>query len=140
MLHNNAALSSFEDFSHLQSLHALEVVGTPISNFSGLEFVESLEVLEISENPDLVDFNGLDRLTQVTSRLFIENNPSLTDLGGLEAIRRIDGFMEVRGNIVLENFCGLESLFREGAVSSFTAADNAYNPTAEDIVSGNCKP
>ena len=69
----------------------------------------------------------------------ISNNILLTNLDGLENLIQIDYALHISSNIALTDFCGLENLFINGVGPSFyTVENNAYNPTQQDIIDGNC--
>lgn len=98
------------------------------------------ETLYITNNPYLINLIGLSNLTRIgefatNGGLLIENNSTLTNLNGLENLTSVE-YLTINDNESLTDFCGLQNLDLIDFDVNFTG--NAYNPTKEDLESGNC--
>ena len=84
-----------------------------ISTVSGFSSLEECGVIGISWNAGLSNLSGFSNLNTVQS-IYISNNEILTD------------------------FCGLEDVLQTNSEIEYSVLGNAYNPTIEQITSGNC--
>lgn len=98
----------------------------------------------IDSNESLINLTGLESLTTIENDLEIFSNNSLTSLTGLENLTTIDGSIDIGNfndpNSSLSNFCALTNLYTNGnyGVNATLIQGNAYNPTVQDIIDGNC--
>lgn len=100
-----------------------------------------IDNLYIIENFNLNTLEGLDSLKTITGSLFRIDRNAITNLDGLanlQSITNLDLF-SITGNNELTDFCGLrkgmESIPENLYLSIYF---NAYNPTREAIINGNC--
>lgn len=64
---------------------------------------------------------------------------SITDLNPLIELVEVTGSLTIRYNTSLVDFYGLQTLLiQDGIIGDLTVSDNAYNPTLQDILDGNC--
>jgi hypothetical protein len=131
----------------LSGLNALENIGGNPNDF---------QTLDIHSNAELVNLEGLNNLSSIGLSGYISyirfgDNPKLLNLDALSALNEINSEFyfdtivlysveDVRGNDMLSDFCGVQGLFNSG---NFNPANifisyNAYNPTVQDIIDGNC--
>ena len=83
--------------------------------------------------------SGFKNLTSI-GRLTISNNWGILDLNGLSNISNCKGAITITNNNELSSFCGIKSLIQNVAfTSTFTAKENFYNPTKQDVIDGNCE-
>jgi hypothetical protein len=130
-------------------------------NFSGLEGIRELASpgplndLTIDNNSQLQDLNALQNLTVIGSEnsdaltfMIIQNNDNLANLDGLMSLEAVygdvtigsyidDGNLEL-GNENLTDFCGIFNLVNNGLFNDVNVFNNAFNPTNQDIIDGNC--
>lgn len=92
----------------------------------------------ILANSLLKDMLGFSNIGEIGKNLTLKNN-DLRSLAGLEALEWVDGKVEVTGNVKLVDLCALRYLLDRGAVN-VSITGNAFNPTVQDIRSGNCSP
>lgn len=158
-IRDNDNLSSFNGLNNLERAAWLEVSTNP-----NLEEVSSLSKLQIVfdnlvfwNNPKLRSLQGLEGLTSVRRLTIagsevlnnldalqnittlgdfdIVNNPSLTILTPFQALEKIDRFT-ADGNAALTDFCGIANV---DIRVNYWVLDNAFNPSQEDLVNGNCR-
>lgn len=146
------------NFPNCTSIHARLIVGNPtsmvgtnISDLSGLAGVQETDGLIIQNNPILDDLNGLQNLKRINGDLIINNNLELdgvnhltslqgrlkslsivgngeiNDLSGLENISLSGGDLAIEHNPALLSLTGL------GSISSVYLLRIGYNPLLTDI-------
>jgi len=64
----------------------------------------------------------------------------VSNLDGLSNLTSVESpWIDIIGNTFLSNFCGLNELIINGGYNgNLTTYDNAYNPSKQDIIDGNC--
>ncbi len=87
------------------------------------------EVL-ISGGDDITNFDGLNMITSIGSRLVIENCVGLHNLSGLANLINIDGGFNIIGNNLLYNFEGLNNLTSIGGYFGIYANDSLSDLTS----------
>lgn len=146
---NNESLQSIEQLANLTiTNHNLEIIDNPLLNsLEGLEGITSVGGhLYIRFNDDLTSLNGLNNLTTVEFNIKISQNDLLISLDGLEnLISVVNGRINIGKdgsdfipNDNLADFCALTNLFTNGTYGFVEIDHNAYNPTVQDIIDGNC--
>ena len=156
-------LNSFEGFNNLQSLNIdLSFVDLHVNNFqgfdglttcrsinisnmSGLQTLSGFESLEyvtetinISACSGIVNFDGFPSLIS-TGGLTINNLYALSNLGVLSHVTTIENDLVIIENNSLTDLCGIQSLLvNDGLGGTYLVFNNAYNPTQQDIIDGNC--
>lgn len=163
LLQNLPNINNFEGFNNIQSLSIdLNIVDLQIVDFQGFNGLTTCKAINMSELVYLQSFNGFDSLENIDESIsigdcpFIENFdgfPNLITSGGitinnLYSLTTISGFQNlttiVNDLVIIENnsltdFCGLQTLFiNDGLGGSYEVYNNAYNPTQQDIIDGNC--
>jgi hypothetical protein len=149
-IQGNEALQTITQLANLTTAnHNLEIIDNPSLN--SLEGLEGITVvpgdLYIRWNDDLTSLNGLNNLTIVSYHIKISQNDLLTSLDGLENLIStgsnssinigVDG-SDIIPNYSLTDFCALTNLFTNGTYGFVEIDHNAYNPTVQDIIDGNC--
>ncbi|MEM5566065.1 hypothetical protein WNY78_13165 [Psychroserpens sp. AS72] len=159
-IENNDNMTTLDGLNNVSSFITLNLKDNEqLNSISGLSSLTNLFRLFVLNNSSLTNFEGLEQLTSLDS-LWILNNAILSDLSGLENITSMTpstGFPNVligygiitdvyenAPNPNLSDFCALENLFLNGNGSSleqgvdFVISNNAYNPTIQNILDGNC--
>jgi hypothetical protein len=93
--------------------------------------------IHISDNQSLLNIEGLSNLNKVDGSVDIYFNTYLQHLNGLENLNTAQDF-DISFNNFLSDFCALQNLFSNGTYGAVSIQNNAYNPTAQDIVAGDC--
>ncbi len=165
LIQDNPSLKSIESLSKLTSInHYLAIYDNDqLINLDGLQNIETIQrELAISSNHSLENINSLaglssvggnititdnwilqnfnlQNLTNINGRLMISNNYEITNLDGLSSLTSIEGGLSVQLNYLLQNFCGLSNVFMGGNFNGFyTVNSNAFDPTQQDLIDGNC--
>lgn len=105
--------------------------------------------IEVEDNEKLVDIKALESIVVVKRNLWIINNDQLQSLEGLENVLSA-GFdynipgatkrtLDISENDLLKDFCALKGLLTDGYAPFVNIHQNAFNPSKDDIISGNCK-
>ncbi|WP_047546040.1 hypothetical protein [Psychroserpens sp. Hel_I_66] len=155
---NNEALVSIESFENITNLITLKVRGnSSLTTLNGFGNLIELNGLYIHYNNALTSLVGFEQITQL-GNLEISGNQSLTNLDGLQNLitftnigsqyfpalligfERTDTGFETGPCPNLTNYCALENLFINGNGTSieYLIENNAYNPSSQDIIDGNC--
>lgn len=143
------SMTSLSEFSNLNSIgYGLSIAGNHnLTNLVGLEGITSINwTFIVSTNDSLQTLEGLNNLVSLSAYSTICCNPSLTSLDGLENLSSVHDIYigeSSTGSIIpsqdfLTDFCALSNLVINGSYMSLNIDNNAYNPTVEDIVNGNC--
>lgn len=156
-----------EDLLNLDGLESLTSIGADPNIYSDFQLVKNLNLTSIQGlsnlsfigghtiiglNRDIVDLEGLNNLTIVDGDLDIGGNFNLTNLDALSNLIQVNGTFTTLatpdggpyitplpiGNEILADFCGLQNLFTNGIYQDVQIEDNAFNPTVQDIINGNC--
>ncbi|AFL81826.1 hypothetical protein Aeqsu_2366 [Aequorivita sublithincola DSM 14238] len=163
IVNNNPSLKNFDGLQNLkESIEFLKIgKNNSLKNLIGLENMNVTGSIVISNNSQLVNLNGLLKVTTLTSYLEISNNSSLTDLSGLNNLTivgypikisqnnnlmSLNGFenltdvkhLEISTNKNLTDLCAIRNLVTNGSIIGLSIFSNAYNPTKQDIIDGNC--
>jgi hypothetical protein len=108
-------------------------------NIDGLQSINYVgHNLELWVN-DLINIDGLQNITSVGGYIDITDEYDLVNLNGLLNLVSIGSFLRIEDNSDLSDLCGIRPLLlNNGLNSSYIVNNNAYNPTLEDIIQGDC--
>lgn len=125
------AIIRHEEFTQIEALSAITTIETleifdndNLLSIEPLSNLQRLDYLEITGNARLISLNGLNSLIECRDKLWI----------GYYFL----GTPENNGNPNLVDFCALDNLFQNGNFGEVVIDNNAYNPTVQDIIDGNC--
>ena len=163
MLEGISRLNSLNGFNNIQSLDIdLNFVDLHIDDFQGFNGLTSCKSINISNMSELQTLNGFDNLELVSGPinisdcsqidsfdgfpvltsaggLTINNLYSLLTLGDLSNLTTIEDDLLIIENNFLTDLCGIQSLIiNEGLGGSYDVYNNAFNPTQQEIIEGNC--
>ncbi len=157
-----------KNISHLNKIttvgnYLFIVDNDQLTNLEGLENIVAIgDDLGIVSNENLSDINSLQNVKTIGRRLFLDNNPNLinlnfssltlitemldirfcpkiTNLNSLSNLQTVGTDIYLWSNAALSDFCGLQNLLiGNGLGGNYTASFNAFNPTKQDIIDGNC--
>jgi hypothetical protein len=108
-----------------------------INNLDALSSIKTIRNLQIYDSPLLDDINGLSNLSKVNCSVNIRGNNLLTKLDVFSNITEIGCHLLIINNDNLTDFCGITTLVSNG-VTEYGVYGNAFNPTEQDIIDGNC--
>ena len=142
---NNNQLTSIQGIGSVVTVPYIQmkILSNPLlGSLTGVNLIE-IQFLEILNNDSLIDLEGVENIQSI-EELHIKNNLLLSSLNGLENITMISD-LEVgsanfpgQGNPSLIDFCALQSWLITGNFNTVNIHDNAFNPTVQDIIDGNC--
>lgn len=136
--------SAINDLTPLQTLQSVGLVfqiykNGELTSLAGLENIETAGYLEISQNSALIDISALSNITEIANHLMIEENDLINNINSLSNLIFLGGELHILENPILDNLCGIENLIVNGVhLGSLFTYGNAYNPTRQDIINGNC--
>lgn len=112
-----------------------------LGNLDGLSNVTEISgFVSFYDNPSLENIEGLSSLEKVGFDLSIFRNRQLTNIDGLINLMRVGNALFIYGNESLTNLCGVQNLLQNDGLLGFFGIDgNAYEPTQQDIIDGNCE-
>ncbi|SDE63994.1 cadherin repeat domain-containing protein [Ulvibacter litoralis] len=132
--------------SNLNGLHNITSVGSlSIAENSALTDLDDLHIstannsVIISDNDLLTNIDSLNSISSINGHIEISYNASLTNIDGLSNLNFLLYHLQINNNINLTNLCGIQNLIVNGGLSNeYIVHSNAYNPTQQDIIDGNC--
>jgi len=143
-------ISNLQGLENLSYLGEFSIVLMPLlSSLEGLEGLNSINGHVTIGYADILNLDGLNNLSYIGGHLTIGNTNNLVSLSGLNSLTEIsggvfigtayvNGAVYVAENTNLTNLCALQNLFTNGSYGAVNIANNAYNPTVQDIIDGNC--
>jgi len=136
------------DFNNLDGLNLISVEDNITINYClSLTNIDSLISITSSisgnvsvyYNPLLGNVDGLSNINSINGTLKISYNDNLLNIDGLNNMQHIGGQLRVKNNALLYNLCGISSLIQNnGLTGDYLVDGNAYNPTQQNIIDGNC--
>jgi len=153
-----SSLTSLEGLQGLLNTRAITLNNNnSLESISGLENLSELDHLLIKDNPLITTLLGLEQLTAI-DYIWIYNNDGLLNLNGLENVVSVIQnasfpaiFIGLRPTDIpsdnipspnpnLSDFCALQNLLiiGNGISAEILIENNAYNPSINDIINGNC--
>lgn len=135
----NQALQSLDGLNNLTTIDNIVLIDNPnLSDISSLSNVNGeIERLYIGRNA-MSNLLGLNNIVEVLNGLEIYENPTLQNLNGLTSISTVENLI-ITNNEELSDFCGLERLVSVGIINNYYGVSgNVYNPTKEQLLSGEC--
>ncbi|NQY05660.1 MAG: carboxypeptidase regulatory-like domain-containing protein [Flavobacteriaceae bacterium] len=142
------------DLQGLESLMEVDnldvILNIQLESLNGLNSLTTInENLAIIGNQELLNLNGLNNITNVGGNLSVVHG-NFTSLSGIESLNNVGGSVQIgfweytpgatedAPNPNLTDFCALQNLFTNGTYGNVFIENNAYNPTVQDIIDGNC--
>lgn len=86
----------------------------------------------------LTEITGFGSLTSIGGTLNIQQNQQIQNLNFLSSLQSIGEDISIFINGELTDFCGLQVVAQSGFSGEVSINSNAFNPTLEEIASGNC--
>ncbi len=114
---NGADITDLTPLSQLNSITGfLRIQDNPLlTSFTGLQNITDVQSLEIINNDNLPNLNGLNSLTNIGYNLLIQNNDILQNINGLQNLISVgvsgnEPGVLIINNLALQNLNGLASL------------------------------
>lgn len=141
MIYGNSSLTDLSALSDIKELKSLYLSDqnliTSLEGLENLNFIE--DYLDISSNASMMSIKELSGLTSV-AEINIVDNELLETLDGFENVSTGLKSVRISMNSSLTDFCALAPVMESNSLAKLTVRQNAYNPTREEILDGNCKP
>lgn len=139
-INNNNSLTSLSGLENINIEEGIVLtLNNSLSNINALTRVTNLtSSINIYENDALNDLTGLNNLLSVGESIKITSNDNLISLNGFENLLNVSYALEITDNRKLTDFCAIQNLFINGNVGYYTVFSNAYNPSKQNIIDGNC--
>ncbi|MEM6685630.1 MAG: hypothetical protein AAF617_07505, partial [Bacteroidota bacterium] len=136
---DNDALTSLTAFQSLTQVLDLSIRNNDaLITLLGLEQLAELRILIIADNENLQNLNGLENLVTLTPSIF-----NAVNIGGIQWENFCTGYID-GPNPNLSDFCAIQTLMNthqwdiNGNSQCAVIVNNAYNPTVQDFINGNC--
>ncbi|PTX62189.1 receptor L domain-containing protein [Kordia periserrulae] len=136
---DNDALNSLTAFQNLTQVLDLTINNNDaLVTLVGLESLLELRILIVANNENLQNLNGLDNLTTFTPSIF-----NAVNIGAIQWENFCTGYIN-GPNPSLTDYCAIETFMNSyqwdnsGASLCAVIVGNAYNPTVQDFIDGNC--
>lgn len=158
----NTLLENLNGLQNLNTqIYSLDIgYNSSLTNIEGLGNLDIESTLKIHDNHALENLNGLESITSLSNGLFINDNNALNNIQGVSnitnvqeinlyrnnSLQNLEGLnnlqsnreLNISGNSQLTDFCSLKNFFTTSGPAVYYAGYNAYNPTEQDIIDGNC--
>lgn len=148
LLHNNNSLTSLNGLNNLTSWEYNSFKGNEsLENFTGLDNLTAIEDMWL-DGTYFKNFEGLESLEAINWEILVKSNLYLESFQGLNNLTTLGNGGSFIGldentsdplpNPLLTDYCALQNLFTNGTYGSVTIENNAFNPTVQNIIDGNC--
>lgn len=140
---NNPSLNSLVGLQNLaiinEEFHFEGNVGlTDLGELNNLDFNDNMLAIRI-RNTNLSDLSILETIDESINSLQIFYNQNLQNLDNLSQLRGINANLMIDSNFNLTDLCGLTNAAQDlGIIGNYIVSDNAFNPTRNDLINGNC--
>ncbi|WP_298510943.1 hypothetical protein [uncultured Kordia sp.] len=138
-IEHNDALNSLTALQNLTQIVDLDINDNDaLTTLVGLEQITEVRILLISNNDALENLNGLDNLVSITPNIL-----SIVNIGARQWENFCDAYID-GPNPNLTDFCAIQTLINSnewninGNSRCAVIVNNAYNPTLQDFLDGNC--
>lgn len=131
--------TSLAFLSNVTEVEWLRLRGFQGTNLTGLENITSVNRLTVWLSSNLTDLQELSNVSSNLFGIFIVDNFQLESLNGLDNVPLITDGFQVLGNPSFTDFCVTQnSILGISGEDTFSIHSNAFNPTMQDIIDGNC--
>ena len=141
----NENLERIEKITEITAITNLKIYNNPklksISGFSSLTTIK--QDIYFVNNDHLSDYSPLSGISKKVEDVDIIDNAGITNVDWLSNITTVKGHLYIKDNGKLGDFCGLNSLITPdengtGIGGTYDVSGNLYNPTLNDLESGDC--
>jgi len=145
-INGNPLLSDINIFSNIERIGNLSIVGdNMITDFSMFSSLSNIEWYLTIWHTNFENLSVFSNLVSIGEGIKVINNTSMISLDGVENLLEV-GSIEIgidsqgssKPNVNLTDYCALTNLITNGTYGEVTIENNAYNPTVQDIIDGNC--
>lgn len=139
-IYGNEQLSDYRGLQNISTVGGdLILYGFLHKDFIGFSGITTIGRDLIIQNTILMETIDLNNVTSIGRDLDVSLHENLVNLDFFSNLTTIEGNLKIRYNHNLINFCGLQPVLSSNNLGgTYTADNNAYNPTKQDIIDGNC--
>ena len=131
----------FTDLSFLSTVNEiffLRLRGFQGDSLNGIQNIQTASSISVWECPNVTDLTSMSSVGGNLISLFVDSNEQLISLSGLDGVSSISNNLIVSNNEILTDFCALTTSVSNQVPDTFFISNNAYNPTIQDFLDGNC--
>ncbi len=143
-INGNLIIDSNHELTSIEGLRNISSIAGSFYLFNNISEINSLQNLtQVGGDFTIIAF-GLEHISAMSKLTSLQGSFELehTDLASLDFIQNLSyvgGNLDIDGNWSLTDFCGIENLIISNDLAGdYTVYFNAYNPTQQDIIDGNC--
>jgi len=119
---------TFSGFNQLTYVDTLFIFGNPgLIRLTGLNNVDTLGYLSVSDNPALQELGGFDQLNTVLSNISLWNNNQVSAFGAFNHLKTVGGRVDVNGSWLADDLSGFQSLESVGDILYIASAYKLTN-------------
>jgi hypothetical protein len=112
---------------------------TKLTSVKGFTSLTTVAGIYFVRNPELKDLQGLEKITSMKNGMTVSGNNKLTNVDGLANVEGATTGIFINANTILRNLCGITKVVKGGGnTGSYQVTGNAYNPTVQQIIAGQC--
>lgn len=126
------------EFEGLEEIEDVLFRGYEGSTFSSFKKLKKIQSLHIQSSMNLTDLTGFRGLVESMEYFQLFDNPILTSLDGLDNLPLISDTLSIFENDMMMNYCAISLAMQTQMPQNYYIMDNAYNPSFDDIIMGNC--
>jgi hypothetical protein len=133
-------MDDFQGFDGLRTCRSIYISGmSGLQTLSGFDSLESVSgTITITACSGIENFDGFPVLESVGG-LIIDNLYALANLGDLPNLSSIENDLVIIENNSLIDLCGIRLLLvNDGLGGTYSVYNNAFNPTQQEVIEGNC--
>ena len=134
----NPALTSLEGLEDITFFNIMLEDNQALTSLYGVHNSDTLGTVSIENCNQLTSLASFDNISYLAGVILIEND-GLTSLDGVESVDDLSSIIRVKDNPNLTDFCALNNIDTT-TLSIYDVQQNAYNPTLQDLLDGNCSP
>jgi len=141
-IRNNPNLQAIHGFSSLTKLHGLEIINNEkLKTIIAFQKLKSIKYSFLIENTIIPNLLFLSNVDSMGNRVELKSCSSLKSLDGLNHAEFFVNSPRIKilNNNSLVDLCAIQNMVKSmTGFSSYAVGDNAFNPTKEDIINGEC--
>lgn len=103
-------ITNLDGLQNIQTIYGLTIQNTTLTDFSGLDALETINGNVVIDNISGNNINFLSGFTMIEGNLVIQNNTALTNLTALNTLTHLDGSLEIKNNDALTTLSGLDNI------------------------------
>lgn len=135
----NPSLTNLNGVEGLTCANIILDGNSGLNSLSGLQSIDTIGTFHMEGCNQITSLQELGNISYM-SNIFLRENEGLTSLDGIETMGHLGFMVSIKNNTNLTDFCALNSLIDSSGFSTYDVVQNAYNPSFQDLLDGNCSP